>query len=694
MGAFVGSQPSPEAAWGRDLLRNERGFLRIGTIGAGPTPPTPPEFFVSATGGTGAGTITDPWSLAHALSGAGGAVTPGATVGLLGGIYPNVFFRPTVAGTATQPIVFRALDGARVQIQVQNLTFVLDSCPYVWFWGVEIYYAGWTTRISAQEGSFPTDIPQPTIANRSTGMKYIYCHLHDLTGFGFDIETDGGCECYGCFSYNHGWQGPDRGHGHGFYGQNTTGAQTVTGLVSAWNFGKGAQFFGQDGDVNGYTVSYSAFQGNADGGFDLHSINGQMIGNVLHHLRFFTAPDGSGSVQLGLLDAGSTTKGDLIATDLYSADLVHVGRFATLEFRRNTMLQWENFRLTTALASGSGYPAYTWDENAYVQRDTAFDGFSTIRPASNTLDPYATWRTNSGYDAASTYALNATGRPATTVVFVDPIDAYEPGRANISIFNWEGLGSVNVNVLSVLQVGDPYTVWSYSNPYGAPVASGVVPVGGVIAVPVTAIAPPARIGGSPGTTTSPLYDTFLLRRMTSLPALEVLEPFTGDGALSGSWTQQGTGTPIVRVAGQGAMGGGGLAAMAYWNADVFAADQYSEVVVKDRGAAGKYYGPVARSSGIGEANQNGYIAFDNISPGNVELWKVVAGTFTQLKVITQVVVANDVLRIEVQGTTIVVKLNGTQIGTSTSDSSLATGSAGVYILDASTRVDDWRAGNL
>jgi hypothetical protein len=175
-------------------------------------------------------------------------------------------------------------------------------------------------------------------------------------------------------------------------------------------------------------------------------------------------------------------------------------------------------------------------------------------------------------------------------------------------------------------------------------------------------------------------------------ALPAFEPFTGDGALA-NWTQQATLDTLVRVGGQGATNSV-QDAMAYWNADVFAADQYSQFVVKAKDPALKYYGPVVRASGIGDALRNGYLALDNVSTGNVELWKLVAGSFTQLKVVAQVVVANDVPRIEVQGTTIVMKLNGVQIGTSTTDSSLATGSAGVYILDHQTRIDDWEGGNL
>jgi hypothetical protein len=53
------------------------------------------------------------------------------------------------------------------------------------------------------------------------------------------------------------------------------------------------------------------------------------------------------------------------------------------------------------------------------------------------------------------------------------------------------------------------------------------------------------------------------------------------------------------------------------------------------------------------------------------------------------------VRLEVSGTTLTVKYNGTTIDTAT-DSSLASGSAGVVCYDAGAfeRADDWEGGNL
>ena len=51
---------------------------------------------------------------------------------------------------------------------------------------------------------------------------------------------------------------------------------------------------------------------------------------------------------------------------------------------------------------------------------------------------------------------------------------FEIGRANVTIYNWDLLPSVGVDVSSSgVQSGDKYILIDAENYYGAPVASGV-----------------------------------------------------------------------------------------------------------------------------------------------------------------------------------------------------------------------------
>ncbi len=126
-----------------------------------PIPPAPPpsfnfDFFVSTTGGTGAGTIGDPWSLTYALSGGGGAIVPGKKRGIRGGTYDagsgNWNFGSAVSGSVgtgvdniDSKVVFMNYNGEHVNI-INSSAGAADvikvNCDYVWLWGLEIYDNG------------------------------------------------------------------------------------------------------------------------------------------------------------------------------------------------------------------------------------------------------------------------------------------------------------------------------------------------------------------------------------------------------------------------------------------------------------------------------------------------------------------------------------------------------------------------
>jgi hypothetical protein len=100
-------------------------------------------------------------------------------------------------------------------------------------------------------------------------------------------------------------------------------------------------------------------------------------------------------------------------------------------------------------------------------------------------------------------------------VFVRP-NVYEPGRANIIVYNWSRQGSVSVNVANVLQVGDRYEVRNVQDLFGSPLASGTFG-GGTITLPMTPVSPPVPVGfvSSPSPTTGPDFNVFLLTKVTN-----------------------------------------------------------------------------------------------------------------------------------------------------------------------------------
>lgn len=93
-------------------------------------------YYAAPAGGTGAGTLGDPWSLSHALSGAGGTLGNGDTVLLRGGDYSAVAgFAAPVSGSTWFPITFDAYQSERPRFDgaIAGLTWSLhDAGTNTW----------------------------------------------------------------------------------------------------------------------------------------------------------------------------------------------------------------------------------------------------------------------------------------------------------------------------------------------------------------------------------------------------------------------------------------------------------------------------------------------------------------------------------------------------------------------------------
>jgi len=121
----------------------------------------------------------------------------------------------------------------------------------------------------------------------------------------------------------------------------------------------------------------------------------------------------------------------------------------------------------------------------------------------------------------------------------------------------------------------------------------------------------------------------------------------------------------------------------------FANDHYAEVSIPV-GSASTFKGPAVRLSGSG-ASRNAYFFNSGSGPG---IYKQVSGTQTFL-VAGTAPASGDIVRLEVIGTTLNYYLNGT-LNATTTDGSLASGSAGIWIFDnaASATVDDFNAADV
>jgi hypothetical protein len=99
-------------------------------------------------------------------------------------------------------------------------------------------------------------------------------------------------------------------------------------------------------------------------------------------------------------------------------------------------------------------------------------------------------------------------RPTGTVIRISP-NAYEAGRANIAIYNWDKKSTVNVDLSSVLSVGSAYEIRNAQDFFGAPVASGTYS-GGSVALPMSGLSVASPIGWSAPDPTGPEFNAFIV----------------------------------------------------------------------------------------------------------------------------------------------------------------------------------------
>lgn len=126
-------------------------------------------------------------------------------------------------------------------------------------------------------------------------------------------------------------------------------------------------------------------------------------------------------------------------------------------------------------------------------------------------------------------------------------------------------------------------------------------------------------------------------------------------------------------------------AIAYWNADAFTSDHYSQATI----------GFLASTSANVCTNISGSAGAENFyqwgGGGSEALYKFVVGGFTLLQS-GGTATLNDVLRLEHQGTTLRCYINGVQQGADVTDAAVSGGAPG--LATNTSGVDDWSGDNL
>lgn len=510
----------------------------------GATAPTGNQWYASPSGTyTGDGSMANPWDIETAFDNAPHAVKPGDTIWLRGGKYGDgtagAIITYGLVGTAAAPIVVRAYPGERPIIDAWLQVGCCQGAPdssrgaYVWFWGLE--FASYNPdRTSGTSGppEWAAQANHAAIDTWAPGTKVINCIVHDTSG-GISMWAEApGSEAYGNVVYNVGGYGTDRGHGHGFYLQNEApGYKHVADNITFNNFGEGLQIYGSDtagvqnfhveGNVsmnNGSiglgnnTTGGTVSAGARDDNIIIGSGNGGPSGIVLiNNYTYHTPAADDGYNDLSYND--TPVANDVTAVGNYfigGLEAVELIRWNSVVFQNNTTYAVVHDNISLYWAPNQNPANYSWDHNRYFGSGhfTTYNGCVTFSCSNGRTLSFSTWQTENSIDANSTFTP---GPPTGVWVSVRP-NLYEPGRANIVIYNWDLQPTVQVDLSQAgLNPGDTYEIHDGENWFGSAVASGTYN-GGTVAIPMTGlqVALPNGVVPNPQPHTAPQFGVFVV----------------------------------------------------------------------------------------------------------------------------------------------------------------------------------------
>lgn len=537
------------------------------SIAPGASVTTGNQWYASPDGTyTGDGSISNPWDITTAFDNGPHAVKPGDTIWLRGGKYGDGTAGAIIAyglvGTPSAPILVRAYPGERPIIDAWLQVGCCQGAPdptrgaYVWFWGLE--FASYNPdRTSGTSGppEWAAQANHAAIDTWAPGTKVINCIVHDTSGGISMWDEAPGSEAYGNIVYNVGGYGTDRGHGHGFYMQNQApGYKHVADNITFNNFGEGLQLYGSDSaGVQNFHVEGNVSMNNGSIGLGNNTTGGTVsagarddniiIGSgnggpsgivVINNYTYHTpaADDGYNDLSYNdtLVANDVTAVGNYFIGGLEAVELI---RWNSVVFQNNTTYAVAHDNISLYWAPGQNPASYNWDHNRYFGSGhfTTYNGCVTFSCSNGRTLPFAAWQSENSIDANSTFTP---GPPTGVWTSVRP-NLYEPGRANIVIYNWDLQPTVQVDLSAAgLNPGDTYEIHDGENWFGSAVASGTYN-GGTVAIPMTGlqVALPNGVVPNPQPHTAPQFGIFVV--------------LSGDSTATGRRT--GTHRPIGRRAG-------------------------------------------------------------------------------------------------------------------------------------------------
>lgn len=479
--AYLHVSPTSQAS--RTALSATNAPAPTATAPTATTAPPRNEFFV-APDGTGDGSKARPWGLATALEHPK-AVQPGATIWLRDGTYSGTF-RSRLQGIQSAPIVVRQFPNERATIGGS----ISIQGAWTTFWGFEVTNAGTATQKTNAVSVF------------GPHTKLINLVVHDNRGSGFGFWKEAvDSELYGCLIYNNGVSKFE----HGIYAQGVDGTHRIVDTIVFNNASYGIHAYS---GLNQY-VKGMYLEGNVsfnNGWFWKYAsdilIGGETSADDIQILRNYTyETENLLNTDLGY---SLTANGSIVIQDNYfvgGRQVLTVHDWKILNLDKNTVIGGDS--LVTFSASGATSPSSpTWNNNTYFDNQSAKPFVLEEQKLS-----FKEWQQTSNFDTSSQYILS---HPTTNRVFIEK-NQYEPGRANIIVYNWQLAPTVDVDVSGVLPIGTAYEVRDAPDYFGEPVAHGVY-TGTPLRLPMQGLQPAEPTGDwvkTPAQTT-PQFHVFVL----------------------------------------------------------------------------------------------------------------------------------------------------------------------------------------
>jgi hypothetical protein len=357
-----------------------------------------------------------PLDLATALS-SNSPAAPCDTVWLRGGTYRGSF-TSAVRGREGAPIIVRQAPGERATIDSAPRTesAVTVSGEHVWFWGFEITNSD-LQRTSTDTTSWPNDLKRGSgIVVQGSHLKFINLVIHDMTR-GFEIGAEAlDVEVYGSLVFYNGWANPQKlGLGSGIDTDNRTGVRRLADNIIFDQFSQGISVYGSAPEVNV-----------------------RLEGNILFN-------NGSLSNTYGrdvLIGGGGAQSPTLLENSTYGGAQTYIG-YGT--------------GCTDARIEGN-YLAAT-----VPLMLTQCEGIVKGNTLVGTIGALQTTYPENIYHPT---------RPTGVVIRVRR-NEYEPGRANVGVYNWDKKADIELDLSGAgLTPGDQYEIRDAKNFFGRPLAKG------------------------------------------------------------------------------------------------------------------------------------------------------------------------------------------------------------------------------